>query len=55
MVATAFLGAVSRITVELGENGTVLVQLPTSDAAAFPIGGPARLGLRGDPVLVTGA
>ena len=53
VVATAFLGAISRITVDLGENGTVLVQLPTSDAAGFPIGGPARLGLRGDPVLVT--
>ena len=53
VVATAFLGAISRVTVDLGENGTVLVQLPTSDAAGFPIGGPARLGLRGDPVLVT--
>ena len=53
VVATAFLGAISRVTVDLGEHGTVLVQLPTADAGRFPIGGPARLGLRGDPVLVT--
>ncbi|MFI7585568.1 ABC transporter ATP-binding protein [Spongisporangium articulatum] len=53
VVATAFLGAISRITVDLGDAGPVLVQLPTSEAAAYPIGSAARIGLRPDPVLVT--
>ena len=52
-IATAFLGAVSRITVDLGDAGTVLAQLPTAEAAAYPTGSRARLGLRPDPVLVT--
>jgi putative spermidine/putrescine transport system ATP-binding protein len=53
VVATSFLGAISRITVDLGERGMVLVQLPTSQAAAHPAGSRARLGVRRDPVLVT--
>jgi putative spermidine/putrescine transport system ATP-binding protein len=53
VVATSFLGAISRITVDLGENGMVLAQLPTSQAASYPAGSRARLGVRRDPVLVT--
>jgi putative spermidine/putrescine transport system ATP-binding protein len=53
VIATAFLGAVSRITVDLGEAGTVLAQLPTAEAGAHPAGSQARLSLRQDPVLVT--
>ena len=53
VVATAFLGAISRITVDLGDRGMVLAQLPTSQAAAYPPGSRARLGVRRDPVLVT--
>jgi putative spermidine/putrescine transport system ATP-binding protein len=52
VVATSFLGAVSRITVDLGEHGSVLAQLPTSEAATFIAGSRARLTLRQDPVLV---
>jgi putative spermidine/putrescine transport system ATP-binding protein len=55
VIATAFLGATSRITVDLGAAGTVLAQLPTADAAAYPAGSRARLSFRGDPVLVTTA
>jgi len=55
VIATAFLGATSRITVDLGAAGTVLAQLPTGDAAAYPAGSRARLSFRGDPVLVTSA
>ncbi len=53
VIATAFLGAVSRITVDLGGGLTAMAQLPTSDAAAYPAGTRARLTLRPDPVLVT--
>jgi putative spermidine/putrescine transport system ATP-binding protein len=53
VIATAFLGAVSRITVDLGEAGTVLAQLPTAEAGAYPAGSRARLSVRLDPVLVT--
>jgi putative spermidine/putrescine transport system ATP-binding protein len=52
VMATSFLGAVSRITVDLGANGTVLAQLPTSEATGFTAGSVARLTLRQDPVLV---
>ncbi len=55
VIASAFLGAVSRVTVGLGRGGTVLVQLPTADAAAYPAGTRVRLALRQDPVLVTAA
>jgi len=51
VIAVAFLGATSRVTVDLGDL-TVLVQLPTSDAAAHPAGTRVRLGLRHDPVLI---
>jgi len=53
VVATSFLGAVSRITVDLGAHGTVLAQLPTAEAAAYAPGGRARVSVRRDPVLVT--
>ena len=55
VIATAFLGAVSRITVDLGGGLTAMAQLPTSEAAAYPAGTRARLTLRPDPVLVTRA
>jgi putative spermidine/putrescine transport system ATP-binding protein len=52
VIATAFLGAVSRISVDLGGGVTVLAQLPTGDAGAYPAGTRVRLALRPDPVLV---
>ena len=51
VIATAFLGATSRVTVDLGDV-TVLAQLATSDAAAHPAGTRVRLALRPDPVLI---
>jgi len=51
VIATAFLGATSRVTVDLGDV-TVLAQLPTSDAGAFTAGTRVRLSLRKDPVLI---
>ncbi len=53
VIATTFLGAVSRITVDLEQGHTVLAQLPTADAADYPAGTRVRLALRPDPVLVT--
>jgi putative spermidine/putrescine transport system ATP-binding protein len=51
VIATAFLGATSRVTVDLGDI-TILAQLPTSDAATHPAGARVRLALRPDPVLI---
>ena len=51
VIAVAFLGAVSRVTVDLGDL-TVLAQLPTSAAAEHPAGSRVRLAIRPDPVLV---
>ena len=51
VIATAFLGATSRVTVDLGDI-TILAQLPTADAAAVPAGTRVRLALRADPVLI---
>jgi hypothetical protein len=51
VIAVAFLGAVSRVTVDLGDT-TVLAQLPTSAASEHPAGSKVRLTLRADPVLV---
>jgi len=51
VIAVAFLGAVSRVTVDLGDT-TVLAQLPTSAASQHPAGSRVRLELRSDPVLV---
>ena len=52
VIATVFLGAVSRITVDVGD-GVVLAQMPTSEAAAHPAGTRVRLALRPDPVLIS--
>ncbi len=51
VIAVAFLGAVSRVTVDMGDT-TVLAQLPTSAVAQTPAGTKVRLALRPDPVLV---
>ena len=47
----AFLGATSRVTVDLGDL-TVLAQMPTSNAAATPAGTRVTLTFRPDPVLI---
>ncbi|MHB8589158.1 MAG: ABC transporter ATP-binding protein [Candidatus Dormibacteraceae bacterium] len=52
VIAVAFLGATSRVTVDLGGGVTVLAQMPTSAAAAHPAGTRVRLALRDDPVLI---
>ena len=52
VIALAFLGAVSRVTVDLGD-ATVLVQVPTADAVAYPAGTRVQVALRLDPVLIT--
>ena len=51
VIATAFLGATSRVTVDLG-GLTVLAQLDTAEAASLPAGTRVRLRLRTDPVLI---
>jgi putative spermidine/putrescine transport system ATP-binding protein len=51
VIAVAFLGAVSRVSVDLGDV-TVLAQLPTSAASSHPAGSKVRLALRADPVLI---
>jgi putative spermidine/putrescine transport system ATP-binding protein len=52
VIALAFLGAVSRVTVDLGD-AVVLSQIATADAAAYPAGTRVQVVLRLDPVLVT--
>ena len=51
VIAVAFLGATSRVTVDLGDI-TVLAQMPTSSASEHPAGSKVKLVLRPDPVLV---
>ena len=51
VIAVAFLGATSRVTVDLGDT-TVLAQLPTAAASEHPAGTRVRLTFRPDPVLV---
>jgi putative spermidine/putrescine transport system ATP-binding protein len=51
VIATSFLGATSRVTVDLGD-ATVLAQLTTADAASMPTGTQVRLVLRPDAVLI---
>ncbi|TME21800.1 MAG: ABC transporter ATP-binding protein [Chloroflexi bacterium] len=51
VLTVAFLGAVSRVTVDLGDT-TVLAQMPTSAASQYPAGTKVRLELRSDPVLI---
>jgi hypothetical protein len=53
VVVNSFLGAVSRISVDLGAAGIVIAQLPTAEAVAHTLGSRVRLTLRPDPVLVT--
>ncbi len=52
VIAATFLGATSRVTVDLGDT-TILAQLPTSDATALPAGSRVALTIRPDPVLVS--
>ena len=51
VIAVAFLGATSRVTVDLGDI-VVLAQLPTAQASAHPAGTRVRLAIRPDPVLI---
>jgi putative spermidine/putrescine transport system ATP-binding protein len=51
VIAVAFLGATSRVTVDLGDI-VVMAQMPTSTAAAHPAGTRVRLAIREDPVLI---
>jgi putative spermidine/putrescine transport system ATP-binding protein len=51
VIAVAFLGATSRVTVDLGD-AIVLAQMPTADATAHTAGTRVRLQLRPDPVLI---
>ena len=53
VLASSFLGAISRLTLDAGEAGLVLAQLATSDALEHPQGSAVRLRLRPDAVLVT--
>ncbi len=52
VIATTFLGATSRVTVDLGDT-TVLAQLPTAEATTLPAGSRVALTIRPDPVLVS--
>jgi putative spermidine/putrescine transport system ATP-binding protein len=52
VIATTFLGATSRVTVDLGDT-TILAQLSTSDASELPAGSRVSLAIRPDPVLVS--
>ena len=54
VIAVSFLGATSRVTVDLGGT-SVLAQLPTSDATALSAGSRVTLKIRPDPVLVSGS
>ena len=53
VVANSFLGAVSRISIDLGAAGIVIAQLPTAEAMVHLPGSRVQLALRADPVLVT--
>jgi len=52
VIASTFLGATSRVTVDLGDT-TIMAQVATSDAAALPAGSRVSLTIRPDPVLVS--
>ena len=51
VIAVSFLGALSRVTVDLGDV-VVLAQLPTSEVGAHQAGTRVRLAIRRDPVLI---
>jgi putative spermidine/putrescine transport system ATP-binding protein len=55
VVSSAFLGAISRLTIDVGEPGLLVAQLPTAQAIAFRPGDAVRVAVRPDPVLVTPA
>jgi putative spermidine/putrescine transport system ATP-binding protein len=52
VIASTFLGATSRVTVDLGDT-TILAQLPTSEAERLSAGSRVTLAIRPDPVLVS--
>jgi hypothetical protein len=52
VIAVTFLGATSRVTVDLGDT-TIMAQLTTADATALPAGSRVALTIRPDPVLVS--
>ncbi|HUY52780.1 MAG TPA: ABC transporter ATP-binding protein [Streptosporangiaceae bacterium] len=52
VIAVTFLGATSRVTVDLGD-ATIMAQLPTSDASELTAGSRVALSIRPDPVLVS--
>jgi putative spermidine/putrescine transport system ATP-binding protein len=52
VIAVTFLGATSRVTVDLGDT-TILAQLSTADATAHLAGSRVALTIRPDPVLVS--
>jgi putative spermidine/putrescine transport system ATP-binding protein len=52
VIASTFLGATSRVTVDLGDT-TIMAQLPTAEAAKLPAGSRVTLTIRPDPVLVS--
>jgi putative spermidine/putrescine transport system ATP-binding protein len=51
VIAVTFLGATSRISVDLGD-ARILAQVPTAEAGAYPAGSQVTLAIRRDPVLV---
>jgi putative spermidine/putrescine transport system ATP-binding protein len=55
VIHNSFLGAVSRISVDVGSAGIVIAQLPTAEALEYAPGARVRLSLRPDPVLITRA
>jgi putative spermidine/putrescine transport system ATP-binding protein len=52
VIAVTFLGATSRVTVDLGD-ARILAQLSTADASALSAGSRVALTIRPDPVLVS--
>ena len=52
VIAVTFLGATSRVTVDLGDV-TIMAQLATADASTLPAGSRVALAIRPDPVLVS--
>jgi putative spermidine/putrescine transport system ATP-binding protein len=54
VIANSFLGAVSRVSVDVGAGGVLIAQLPTAEATRHAVGTRVQLTLRPDPVLVTG-
>jgi putative spermidine/putrescine transport system ATP-binding protein len=52
VIAVTFLGATSRVTVDVGDT-MIMAQLPTSDATELTAGSHVTLSIRPDPVLVS--